>query len=283
MSSSKPSADSASPKPIRRKAPMTDVKTPAAAPAAVPPTAAKSVAAAPAPKPAAPVPVARPVEPKALGGKLAVEAVKPATKAPSENPVIEAVETAQRAVAPQKALAEKVVKETVETAKLVAVSQKAVADKLVAATAETAKLAAAPLQKSLQNVKPETAKVKKMTEIPTIKGYDEFTAISKANLDALVQANKVFAKGVENISKEVLSLTQSSLESAATAAKAIFAAKTLKDMVELNAEFTRTHFDKLVANSTKLSEMSVKLATDAFAPITARVTVAVEKAVKPAA
>ncbi|HVJ54474.1 MAG TPA: phasin family protein [Aliidongia sp.] len=118
---------------------------------------------------------------------------------------------------------------------------------------------------------------------PTINGYDELTAISKANLDAIVQANRIFAKGFEEISKEVFGLTQSSLESAASTAKAMFAAKTLKDVVELNADFTRTHFDKMLANSTKLGEMSVKLATDTIAPITARATATVEKAAKPAA
>jgi phasin family protein len=154
---------------------------------------------------------------------------------------------------------------------------------VVAAPVEAVVRAAGPLHQSLKHVQPEITKVDKMTKLSTIKGYDELTAISKANIDALVRANQVFAKGVEEISKEMLSLTQSSLESAATAAKAIFGAKTLKDVVELNADFTRTHFDKLVSNSTKLGEMSVKLATDTLAPITARVNVAVEKAVKPAA
>lgn len=283
MSSSKPSADSTSVKPARSKSaksPPASVAKPTPAPAAIAPApvakAVKSVAAAVAPpKPVAPpklvAPVAapKPAEPKAIADKPATPVVEPAKLAA---PV-------------QKAPADKLVKDTAETVKLAAAAPKALAEKAIIDRTATATLAVSSLQPSLKNVKPETAKVAKMTEIPTIKGYDEFTAISKANLDALVQANKVFAKGVEDISKEVLSLTQSSIESAATAAKAIFAAKTLKDVVELNTAFTRTHFDQLVANSTKLSEMSVKLATDAFAPITARVNGAVEKvkAAKPTA
>ncbi|WP_189046016.1 phasin family protein [Aliidongia dinghuensis] len=117
----------------------------------------------------------------------------------------------------------------------------------------------------------------------TFKGYEDFAAFGKANLDAFVQANTLFAKGIEELSKEVVSLTQSSLESSAAATKAIFAAKTLKDVVELQADFAKTSFEKLVANSTKLGELTVKLATDSAAPLGARVTAAAEKALKPAA
>ena len=130
---------------------------------------------------------------------------------------------------------------------------------------------------------PPILKVSHMTPTPTFKGYEEIAAFGKANIDAMIQANTVFSKGLEAISKEFIALTQAHLESSAAAAKAIFAAKTLKDVVELNAEFHKANFDKLVANSTKLGELGTKVATDTFAPISARVTSVVEKAAKPAA
>jgi phasin family protein len=132
-------------------------------------------------------------------------------------------------------------------------------------------------------VQPPTSKASPMTAPPTFKGYEEIAAFGKANVDALLQANSVFTAGFEAISKEVVSLTQSQFESAAAGAKAIFAARTLKDFIELNAGFTKSHFDKLVANSTRLGELSAKVATDTFAPIGARVTSVVEKAAKPPA
>lgn len=123
--------------------------------------------------------------------------------------------------------------------------------------------------------------VSHMTATPTFKGYEEIAAFGKANIEALIQANAILTKGIETFSNEVVSLTQSQLESAAASAKAIFAAKTLKDFVELNADISKANIEKLVANSTKLGELSAKVATDAFAPIRARVTSVVEKAAKP--
>jgi phasin family protein len=130
---------------------------------------------------------------------------------------------------------------------------------------------------------PQTSKVSPMTATPIFTGYEEIAAFGKANVEALIQANSIFTEGVEAISKEVISLTQSQFESAAAGAKAIFSARTLKDLIELNAGFTKAHFDKLVANSTRLGELSARVATDTFAPIGARVTSVVEKAAKPSA
>ena len=127
--------------------------------------------------------------------------------------------------------------------------------------------------------------VKLMAALPTppFKGYEELAAFSKANMDAFVQANTILVKGFEELSKEIMTLTKASMETAATTTKAVFAAKTIKDVVALQSDFTKTSFDKFVTNSSKLSELGVKVASDAIAPVTARVNVAVEKVLKPAA
>ena len=66
-------------------------------------------------------------------------------------------------------------------------------------------------------------------------------------------------------------------------AKALMGCKTLRDVIDLQADFARSNFDALVAEGTKLSETSFKLTNEAIAPIQARVTVAVEKLTKPIA
>ncbi|HWL21174.1 MAG TPA: TIGR01841 family phasin [Bradyrhizobium sp.] len=115
------------------------------------------------------------------------------------------------------------------------------------------------------------------------KGFEDFSAFGKDNFEAMVQANTLFAKGIEDFGKEFLSLTQANLETAATATKAIFSAKSLKEVVELNSELTKSGIEKLVSTSSKLSELGMKVTTDALAPINARVNVAVDKLLKPMA
>ncbi|HTH98742.1 MAG TPA: TIGR01841 family phasin [Stellaceae bacterium] len=227
-------------------------------------------------KPVAPKPAVR--KPAATKAKapVAVEA-KPAVSVP---PVVEQPEPVKTIAAET----EKATRTIIDTARETVETTAAVVEAEARKAAET--LTAAPVAAaSEKTVKTPVAKVNLMTAVPTapFKGYDDFAAFSKANMDAFIQANQVFAKGIEEMSKEVMSLTQASMESAAAAAKAVFTAKTFKDVVDLNTDYTKTSFDKFVANSTKLSEMGVKVATDALAPVTARVNVAVEKILKPVA
>ena len=86
-----------------------------------------------------------------------------------------------------------------------------------------------------------------------------------------------------SFSKEVFALVQSSFETSMNAAKAFMGVKTLREAIDLQADLSRSQFDRLMADSTKLAEMSVKVANEAFQPIQARVNVAIEKMLKPVA
>ena len=58
--------------------------------------------------------------------------------------------------------------------------------------------------------------------------------------------------------------------------------KSLKDAIDLQASLTRTTIEKALAEFGKLTDASFKLTEQALAPITARVTLAVEKFAKTA-
>jgi phasin family protein len=115
------------------------------------------------------------------------------------------------------------------------------------------------------------------------KGYDELTSLNKDNMDAFVKSSNIYAKGFENLSKEVMSFAQSAMEANMATAKAFAGAKTLREMFDLQADYARNNFDKTLAESAKLTEMSVKVANDALEPIQGRVNVTVEKMLKPVA
>ncbi|WP_192499017.1 phasin family protein [Skermanella pratensis] len=115
------------------------------------------------------------------------------------------------------------------------------------------------------------------------KGYEEYTTFSKANVDALIQAGTVLAKGFEELSKRTLAYSQSSLESGAAAGKAALGVKTVRDLVDLQSSYTKSTLDTALAESAKMSELSVKVANEAFQPINARLNATIEKLGKPLA
>jgi hypothetical protein len=84
---------------------------------------------------------------------------------------------------------------------------------------------------------------------------------------ALVQSQTAVARGLEALSVEVTGLTISGIDTATRTATDMLGVKTLSDAIELNAGFTRSSFDTLVGGSAKLSELGMKLATEASQPI----------------
>lgn len=122
------------------------------------------------------------------------------------------------------------------------------------------------------------------TETPAAaKGYDDFVAVQKDGVDAFVKAGEVFAKGAEELGKACFDLAQESAAANAEAVSAMLAAKSVDELVALQNELARKAFDRSIAESTRISEMSMKIANEALEPIQTQVTVAVEKALKPLA
>jgi phasin family protein len=115
------------------------------------------------------------------------------------------------------------------------------------------------------------------------KRYDEAASFGKDNVDACVTCSTVFAKGVESMSKELMSLAQSTVEANVATTKALFGAKSVRELIDLQTEFSRSRFDSLMAESAKLTELSMALANETIEPIQARMNATVEKLMKPIA
>ncbi|MDJ0946935.1 MAG: phasin family protein [Kiloniellales bacterium] len=126
------------------------------------------------------------------------------------------------------------------------------------------------------------AQVKKASKA-MFAGYGDFSAMSQENIDAVVKAGQIMAVGMESVSRELMSFAKAHAEANAAAATKMFSAKTMQEAIDLQNAYARESFDKAVAETGKLTEMSVKFATDAFAPIQSRVNVTVEKLLKPTA
>ena len=86
-------------------------------------------------------------------------------------------------------------------------------------------------------------------------------------LAALVQSQAALARGLEAWSAEMAGLALSGIDTAARTSAKMLGVKTLSDAIEVNAGLTRSSFDALIASSTRLSELGVKLATETSRPL----------------
>lgn len=120
------------------------------------------------------------------------------------------------------------------------------------------------------------AQVKEGVE-KAMKTAEEMVAFGQGNFEAFTKSSQIWAAGVQDISKQFAATAQASLDETLGLFKAFGTVKSLKDAVELQSSLTRTSLEKAVAETTKLTDASLKLTEQALAPISARVTLAIEK------
>lgn len=125
------------------------------------------------------------------------------------------------------------------------------------------------------------AKVKEGME-KAMKTAEELMAFGQGNVEAMVKSGQIWASGMQDISKHLAATAQASFDETMAAFKALTSVKSLKDVIDLQAGLARSTLEKTLSESGKFTDASVKLTEQALAPITARVTLAVEKFAKSA-
>lgn len=109
----------------------------------------------------------------------------------------------------------------------------------------------------------------------TMKYMEDALSFNRANLAAAMEAARIFANGLQNISKQVTATTQASIEESVATMKAIAGVKSAKEVIDLQTSFARTMIEKTVAESGTLTDASMRLTEQAIAPLTARLSLAV--------
>lgn len=141
------------------------------------------------------------------------------------------------------------------------------------------KAAVESLEKAVTLTKAQSAKASDSA----VKSYEDLSGVSKATVEAYVQSGSIAAKGMESIGKEVMSFAQTALEANLAAVQAAFKAGTLEELFEIQSKQAQKSFDDFVAESAKLTDLSVSVANEAAAPIQKRVNETVETLLKPIA
>jgi phasin family protein len=109
-----------------------------------------------------------------------------------------------------------------------------------------------------------------------MKTTEDLVAFGQANLEAFVKSGQIWSAGVQELTKQMATTAKASFEESVSTFKAITTAKSVKEAMELQSTFAKSALEKAMAESNKLTDASIKLTEQTLAPITARVTVAVE-------
>jgi len=117
----------------------------------------------------------------------------------------------------------------------------------------------------------------KTTMEKAVKSAEELVFFTQGNFEAMMKAGQIWAAGVQELHKTLAATAQAQVEAAMGTFKAMSGVKSLKEAMDLQTTLARSSMETAMAETGKLTDASVKLAEQAMAPITARVTLAVEK------
>jgi phasin family protein len=117
------------------------------------------------------------------------------------------------------------------------------------------------------------------------KSQNQFGAMSqdanvivKDSVEAFVKSGKIAAERVQDIMSTCMSMAQDASEKQASAIKNLMACKTINEVTDCQSKMAQQSFDEIMSAMTKVTELSIKLATEAMEPINDQVSKSIKKA-----
>jgi phasin family protein len=132
------------------------------------------------------------------------------------------------------------------------------------------------MEKATKGIESSQIKMKESVE-KAMKTAEEMMAFGQGNLEALMKSSQIYASGFQDISKHLAASSKASLEESVAFTKSLMGVKSVKEAVDLQSSFAKTSIEKAVSETSKITDATVKLAEEAIAPLTARMSLAVEK------
>jgi phasin family protein len=106
---------------------------------------------------------------------------------------------------------------------------------------------------------------------------EELADLARANVEAVVEAGRVATEGARSIGQDVVAKQRDGFEQAADAIRSLAEAKSPTEYLQLQSDLARASFDRAVSETSKLTESLVKLAGEAFQPLSNRASANAER------
>lgn len=151
-------------------------------------------------------------------------------------------------------------------------------------TAETQNKTSNHNQESVYNTQEDTMSAQTSSKSGNKAGNQFETFANEAanaqqqSVQAFQQFQASFMRGCEDIMKTYTSILQDTGERNAEAVKTLLSCKTLDEYSQAQNKLWQENFDKLMSNATKLSEASIRVASQCMEPINEQFTTAVQRA-----
>ena len=100
-----------------------------------------------------------------------------------------------------------------------------------------------------------------------LKGFEEFQKVGKDGFDATVRSFGEVNKGFQAIAAEITDYSKKAFEDSTRAFEQLIGAKSVEQAIEIQSQYAKKAYDTYVAEMSKLGEMYVELARNAYQPV----------------
>ena len=153
-------------------------------------------------------------------------------------------------------------------------------DKKSTENSNVTQITTAPIEAVIEHTLKHTENVMSKQPFQFDKIATETANQGRESMEAFVKSGTIFAKGFEDIMKATAAMTQSVSEKQAEFTKQLMGSKTLNEFTEAQNKIAQSSFDQFMSGATQITEMSVKMLSEASEPINAQMSAAVQKANK---
>lgn len=101
---------------------------------------------------------------------------------------------------------------------------------------------------------------------------DEMQKFGKDSMDMALNSFGAWSKSAQAIMVEVVDYSKKSVEGSAAAWEKLMGAKSLEKAMEIQSEYLKSSYEDFVAEATKLGELYVDLAKEAYRPFESALT-----------
>jgi phasin family protein len=108
--------------------------------------------------------------------------------------------------------------------------------------------------------------------------FAEMGEFSKGNLDAVAESGRIAARGLEAMGHDAANFARSSYENSVAALRSLSSVKSPTELLQAQGELVRKAFDAMVAQTSRNTETTLKLAGEIAQPLQNRWALAAEKA-----
>lgn len=112
----------------------------------------------------------------------------------------------------------------------------------------------------------------------SLSALNDFSAFQKETVDAVIASANTTSKSLEELNANSIAFAKKSMEDGVVAAKSMSSAKSLQELIEIQADYTKSSLDAYLAEVNKATELMSGMFKDGFKPLNDRVAAAVEVA-----